>query len=94
MSGVLKNWWILVLYLVPSSLYAVYNNVSFHSLAVFNPTSYFMFMQIRLLLTGLVYQVTKQNIFTNIYIYIYEIEKKMSPLASKKMTIVQNVKVN
>jgi len=56
-SGVLKNWWILVLYLVPSSLYAVYNNVSFHSLAVFNPTSYFMFMQIRLLLTGLVYQV-------------------------------------
>ena len=48
---------VFLLYLVPATLYCFYNNLSFLSLAYFNPTSYFMFMQIRLLLTGLIYQV-------------------------------------
>jgi hypothetical protein len=51
-----ENRWVLVLYLVPSSLYCLYNNLSFYSLSYFNPTTYFMFMQIRLLITGLIYQ--------------------------------------
>ena len=49
--------WVLSLYLVPASLYCLYNNLSFVSLQYFNPTTYFMFMQIRLLLTGVIYQV-------------------------------------
>ena len=49
--------WVLGLYLVPASLYCLYNNLSFVSLQYFNPTTYFMFMQIRLLLTGVIYQV-------------------------------------
>ena len=34
-----------------------YTYLSGFSLSYFNPTTYFMFMQIRLLLTGLIYQV-------------------------------------
>jgi len=49
--------WVLGLYLVPASLYCLYNNLSFVSLQYFNPTTYFMFMQIRLLLTGVIYQI-------------------------------------
>ena len=45
------------MYLVPASLYCLYNNLAFVSLSFFNPTTYFMLMQIRLLLTGLIYQV-------------------------------------
>ncbi|XP_023329691.1 UDP-galactose transporter senju [Eurytemora carolleeae] len=52
-----ENFYILFLYLVPSSLYCIYNNLAFYSLSYFNPTSYFMFMQIRLILTGFIYQV-------------------------------------
>ena len=48
---------VLLLYLVPAALYCLYNNLSFISLSYFNPTTYFMFMQIRLLLTGVIYQV-------------------------------------
>ena len=48
---------VLTLYLIPASLYCLYNNLSFVSLQYFNPTTYFMFMQIRLLLTGVIYQV-------------------------------------
>jgi len=56
-SGVAKNKNVLLLYFVPASLYCLYNNLSFLSLSFFNPTTYFMFMQIRLLLTGVIYQV-------------------------------------
>jgi len=48
---------VLLLYLVPAALYCLYNNLSFTSLSYFNPTTYFMFMQIRLLLTGVIYQI-------------------------------------
>jgi len=56
-EGVCKYRWVLLLYLVPATLYCLYNNLSFLSLAYFDPTTYFMFMQIRLLLTGLIYQI-------------------------------------
>ena len=55
---------VMLLYLVPAILYCVSNNVFFLSISYFNPTTYAMFLQIRLLLTGLVYQVAtrqKQN---------------------------------
>ena len=54
---ILKNKNMLAFYFVPAALYCLYNNLSFVSLSYFNPTSYFMFMQIRLLLTGLIFQV-------------------------------------
>ena len=60
-EGILKNKNVLGLYFVPAALYCLYNNLSFVSLSYFNPTSYFMFMQIRLLLTGLIFQVDSRD---------------------------------
>ena len=53
-SGDIK---VMGLYLVPALLYCVSNNVFFLSISYFNPTTYAMFLQIRLLLTGVIYQV-------------------------------------
>ena len=60
-EGILENKNVLGLYFVPAALYCLYNNLSFVSLSYFNPTSYFMFMQIRLLLTGLIFQVDSRD---------------------------------
>ena len=39
-----KLW---VLYLIPSSLYAIYNILAFYSLELTDPTTYFIFLQMR-----------------------------------------------
>ena len=57
LESVSKHKKVLGLYLVPAFLYCLYNNLSFVNLSVFDPTTYFMFMQIRLLMTGIIYQV-------------------------------------
>jgi len=46
----------LLYYLVPSVLYAIYNNLSFLSLARFDPTTYFLLLQFRVVVTGVIYQ--------------------------------------
>ena len=62
MSGDIK---VMGLYLVPALLYCVSNNVFFLSISYFNPTTYAMFLQIRLLLTGVIYQVKTWTYSTN-----------------------------
>lgn len=52
---------VLAYYMIPAFLYCLYNNLSFTNLASFDPTTYFMFMQIRLLMTGLIYQVNTSS---------------------------------
>jgi len=47
---------LIVYYLVPSVLYAIYNNLSFLSLAKFDPTTYFLLLQFRVVVTGVIYQ--------------------------------------
>ena len=42
--------------MVPAFLYCLYNNLTFQNLKIFDPTTYFMFMQLRLLMTGVIYQ--------------------------------------
>ena len=44
-------------YMVPATLYGIYNNLAFVNLAVFDPTTYFMLLQTRLLFTAITYQV-------------------------------------
>ena len=68
-ENILENRNVLGLYFVPAALYCLYNNLSFVSLSYFNPTTYFMFMQIRLLLTGLIYQVDSRTEIENLYYY-------------------------
>ena len=52
------NRHLMIYYLVPSFLYCLYNNLSFMNLSQFDPTTYLLLMQSRLLMTGMVYQVS------------------------------------
>lgn len=47
---------VILLYFVPSVLYCLYNNLAFVNLSLFDPTTYFILLQLRVILTGIVYQ--------------------------------------
>ncbi|XP_072164984.1 UDP-galactose transporter senju-like [Diadema setosum] len=57
MQDVSKNIKVLMLYFIPAFLYAVYNSLSFLNLTYFDPLSYFVLMQLRVVLSGVIYQV-------------------------------------
>lgn len=48
---------VLMLYLVPAALYCLYNNLQFVNLANYDPTTYFLLLQFRVVVTGVVFQV-------------------------------------
>lgn len=47
---------LLAYYFVPAVLYCLYNNLQFTSLSWFDPTSYFVLMQFRVVITGVLFQ--------------------------------------
>jgi UDP-sugar transporter A1/2/3 len=55
--NVIKGFNVLVLYMVPAFLYCLYNNLSFYNLAVFDPTTYFLLLQFRVVITGVLFQI-------------------------------------
>lgn len=48
---------VLALYLVPAFLYCLYNNLAFHNLSVFDPTTYYLLLQFRVVITGILFQM-------------------------------------
>ncbi|XP_075224595.1 UDP-galactose transporter senju [Lycorma delicatula] len=48
---------VLWLYFVPAVLYCFYNNLSFVNLSVFDPTTYYLLLQLRVVITGIVFQI-------------------------------------
>lgn len=42
--------------MVPALLYCLYNNLAFVNLSIFDPTTYFILLQLRVILTGIIYQ--------------------------------------
>lgn len=56
-TNVISGYKILVLYMVPAFLYCLYNNLSFYNLAVFDPTTYYLLLQFRVVITGVLFQV-------------------------------------
>ncbi|XP_076377047.1 UDP-galactose transporter senju isoform X2 [Megalopta genalis] len=48
---------VLLLYMIPSFLYCLYNNLAFINLAAFDPTTYYVLLQFRVVLTGIIFQV-------------------------------------
>jgi len=48
---------VFALYFVPAALYCAYNNLAFVNLANFDPTTYFLLLQFRVVITGVVFQV-------------------------------------
>ncbi|CAL7945262.1 unnamed protein product [Xylocopa violacea] len=48
---------VLLLYMIPSFLYCLYNNLAFVNLAAFDPTTYYVLLQFRVVMTGIIFQV-------------------------------------
>ncbi|XP_006614821.1 UDP-galactose transporter senju isoform X1 [Apis dorsata] len=48
---------VLLLYMIPSFLYCLYNNLAFINLSVFDPTTYYVLLQFRVVMTGVIFQV-------------------------------------
>ena len=49
---------VLLLYLVPAFLYCLYNNLSFINLSNYDPATYYLLLQLRVVITGVVFQVS------------------------------------
>jgi len=49
---------VCLLYFVPAGLYTAYNNLSFVNLQHFDPTTYFLLLQFRVVVTGIIFQVS------------------------------------
>ncbi|KAG7203793.1 hypothetical protein KM043_013812 [Ampulex compressa] len=54
---VTSNKKVLLLYTIPSFLYCLYNNLAFVNLAAFDPTTYYVLLQFRVVITGIIFQV-------------------------------------
>uniref|UniRef100_A0A0A9XRS3 CMP-sialic acid transporter 1 n=1 Tax=Lygus hesperus TaxID=30085 RepID=A0A0A9XRS3_LYGHE len=52
-----NNSKVFALYLIPASLYCLYNNLSFVNLSRFDPTTYFVVLQLRVVVTGVIFQI-------------------------------------
>lgn len=48
---------VFFLYFIPAGLYCLYNNLAYTNLLNFDPTTYFLFLQFRVVVTGVVFQV-------------------------------------
>lgn len=52
-----KNKKVLSLYFLPAFLYCLYNNLAFVNLATFDPTTYYLLLQLRVVATAILFQV-------------------------------------
>lgn len=48
---------LFALYFIPSGLYCLYNNLAFVSLVNYDPTTYYIMLQLRMVVTGVMYEV-------------------------------------
>ncbi|XP_018333960.1 UDP-galactose transporter senju [Agrilus planipennis] len=55
--AVLKSRKVMGLYFIPAFLYCLYNNLSFIDLAVFDPTTYYLMLQLRVVVTAVLFQL-------------------------------------
>ncbi|CAF0962954.1 unnamed protein product [Didymodactylos carnosus] len=53
---VTENKMLIVLYFVPSIMYCLYNNLAFVNLSAYDPTTYFLLLQFRVVVTGVIFQ--------------------------------------
>ncbi|CAF4052372.1 unnamed protein product [Rotaria sp. Silwood2] len=53
---IFDNQRVLILYFIPSALYCLYNNLSFINLSSYDPTTYFLLLQFRVVVTGVIFQ--------------------------------------
>jgi solute carrier family 35 (UDP-sugar transporter), member A1/2/3 len=59
------TWRVGIYFAVPSGIYAVYNNLTYFNLSIFDPGTYQVFMQTRVLFTGVLYTWILSKSLTN-----------------------------
>ncbi|CAI9720267.1 UDP-galactose transporter senju-like [Octopus vulgaris] len=52
-----KNKKVFLFYFVPAALYSLYNNLQFVNLVNFDPTTYYLLLQFRVVVTGILFQI-------------------------------------
>uniref|UniRef100_A0A0K8TN46 Putative udp-sugar transporter protein slc35a5-like isoform x1 n=1 Tax=Tabanus bromius TaxID=304241 RepID=A0A0K8TN46_TABBR len=57
LKSVKKDAKVLLLYFVPAFLYCLYNNLAFTNLSTFDPTTYYLLLQFRVVITGILFQI-------------------------------------
>ncbi|XP_055712913.1 UDP-galactose transporter senju [Phlebotomus papatasi] len=56
-SEVITGSKVVLLYFVPAFLYCLYNNLAFVNLSKFDPTTYYLLLQFRVVITGILFQI-------------------------------------
>ncbi|XP_075153365.1 UDP-galactose transporter senju [Haematobia irritans] len=56
-KDVRKDSNVMMLYFVPAFLYCLYNNLAFVNLSTFDPTTYYLLLQLRVVITGVLFQI-------------------------------------
>ena len=56
-TSIFSHHKLFLLYFIPSALYCLYNNLAFLSLVNYDPTTYYVLLQLRMVVTGAIYQV-------------------------------------
>lgn len=57
----------LWLYFIPSFLYCMYNNLSYVNLLNYDPATYFILLQLRVVITGVLFQVRNRRRFPLVF---------------------------
>ncbi|XP_064623309.1 UDP-galactose transporter senju-like isoform X2 [Lineus longissimus] len=57
LKNVKKYFKYIIYYMVPAFFYCLYNNLQFVNLAYYDPTTYYILLQLRVIVTGVVYQI-------------------------------------
>lgn len=55
---------VMLLYFVPAFLYCLYNNLAFVNLSTFDPTTYYLLLQLRVVITGILFQIIFKKYLT------------------------------
>ncbi|XP_067623062.1 UDP-galactose transporter senju [Eurosta solidaginis] len=55
---------VMMLYFVPAFLYCLYNNLAFVNLSTFDPTTYYLLLQLRVVITGVLFQIIFKKYLT------------------------------
>lgn len=56
-EDIVKHKKVLFLYFIPAALYCLYNNLQFVNLSAYDPTTYYLLLQFRVVVTGVVFQL-------------------------------------
>lgn len=78
LTNVKKDSDVLLLYFVPAFLYCLYNNLAFVNLAKFDPTTYYLLLQFRVVIVGILFQVSEAT-FLFLVTHLKRIQKLIVP---------------